>query len=76
MVRAMSSEPEINRSSEEEEEVEWRSVRECYRAEWSSLMRKGSNQDFELEWSVLSWDRKAPGNGISIIWKQVSGLWV
>ena len=36
-------------------------VRECYSAEWAALRRKGSHQELELEWSVLSWDREAPG---------------
>ena len=36
-------------------------VRECYSAEWAALRRKGSYQELELEWSVLSWDREAPG---------------
>ena len=38
-----------------------RDVRECYSAEWASLRRKGSHQELELEWSVLSWDRESPG---------------
>ena len=58
----MRAEP---RSSEETEGVRRRrrrrDVRECYSAEWAALRRKGSHQELELEWSVLSWDREAPG---------------
>ena len=38
-----------------------RDVRECFSAEWAALRRKGSHQELELEWSVLSWDRETPG---------------
>ena len=38
-----------------------RDVRECYSAEWAALRRKGSHEELELEWSVLSWDRESPG---------------
>ena len=38
-----------------------RDVRERYSAEWAALRRKGSHEELELEWSVLSWDRESPG---------------
>ena len=65
----MSTEGEeiLRTSDEEEEEVKRRrSVRECYSAEWSSLRRRGSHQEFQLEWSVLSWEEGGPGNAPEI----------
>ena len=44
-----------------------RDVRERYSAEWAALRRKGSHEELELEWSVLSWDRESPGQWVIII---------
>ena len=33
-------------------------------AEWAALRRRGSHEDFQLEWSVLSWDGETPGKDL------------
>ena len=39
-------------------------VRRLYSQEFSSLRRKGSHVDLELEWSVLSWDTGSQGESL------------
>ena len=39
-------------------------VRRLYSQEFSSLRRKGSHADLELEWSVLSWDTGSQGESL------------
>ena len=37
---------------------------ESLTAEWAALRRRGSHEDFQLEWSVLSWDGETPGKDL------------
>ena len=39
-------------------------VRRLYNQEFSTLRRKGSHADLELEWSVLSWDTGSQGESL------------
>ena len=50
---------------EDSELEDRRLVRKCYSTDWTALRRKGSHQDFQWEWSFLSWDRGSSGESSS-----------